>query len=234
MITPQLNTDMDKNMQSLPNQTEENVTKPDEHGGVHVQGHIKIFDPESGEVYVDKRNAIHYENISEAIAYCLANKGQSYIYEMHFGNGGTSIDPTGVINYLPSNTNTSNSNLYNPTFAKIVDNTSALNTDPTRNKIEVRHTPGRIYSDLVISCLLDYGEPTGQSAFDNSTSLDDTYTFDELGLKARSTDGTTGLTTTGKLLTHVVFHPVQKSLNRLIQIDYTVRIQTLTNLSSLG
>ena len=234
MITPQLNTDMDKNMQSLPNQTEENVAKPDEHSGVHVQGHIKIFDPESGEVYVDKRNAIHYENISEAIAYCLANKGQSYIYEMHFGNGGTSIDPTGVINYLPSNTNTSNSNLYNPTFAKIVDNTSALNTDPTRNKIEVRHTPGRIYSDLVISCLLDYGEPTGQSAFDNSTSLDDTYTFDELGLKARSTDGSTGLTTTGKLLTHVVFHPVQKSLNRLIQIDYTVRIQTLTNLSSLG
>lgn len=234
MITPQLNTDMDKNMQSLPNQIEEIGPKPDEQGGVHVQGHIKIFDPESGEVYVDKRNAIHYENISEAIAYCLANKGQSYIYEMHFGNGGTSIDPTGVINYLPSNTNTSNSNLYNPTFAKIVDNTSALNTDPTRNKIEIRHTPGRIYSDLVISCLLDYGEPAGQSAFDNSTSLDDTYTFDELGLKARSTDGTSGLITTGKLLTHVVFHPVQKSLNRLIQIDYTVRIQTLTNLSSLG
>lgn len=216
------------------NEFMETNKKPDETNGVHVQGHIKIFDPESGEVYVNKRNAIHYENISEAIAYTLANKGQSYIYEMHFGNGGTSIDPTGVINYLPSNVNTSNSNLYNPTFAKIVDNTSALNTDPTRNKIEVRHVPGRIYSDLVISCLLDYGEPTGQSAFDNSTRLDDTYTFDELGLKARSLDGTSGLTTTGKLLTHVVFHPVQKSLNRLIQIDYTVRIQTLTNLSSLG
>lgn len=234
MTIPRINTDMDKNTEFLENNSMENNKTPDENGSLHVQGHIKIFDPESGEVFVDKRNAIHYENISEAIAYTLANKGQSYIYEMHFGNGGTSIDPTGVINYLPSNTNTSNSNLYNPTFAKIVDNTSALNTDPTRNKIEVRHTPGRIYSDLVISCLLDYGEPTGQSAFDNSTTLEDTYTFDELGLKARSTDGTTGLTTTGKLLTHVVFHPVQKSLNRLIQIDYTVRIQTLTNLSSLG
>lgn len=233
MTINQLNTDMDKNMESSPNNID-TERKPDEQSGIHVQGHIKIFDPDSGEVFVDKRNAIHYENISEAIAYCLANKGQSYIYEMHFGNGGTSIDPTGIINYLPPNINTSNSDLYNPTFAKIVDNTSALNSDPSRNKIEIRHTPGRVYSDLVISCLLDYGEPSGQSAFDNSTTLTDSYTFDELGLKARSTDGTSGLTTTGKLLTHVIFHPVQKSLNRLIQIDYTVRIQTLTNLSSIG
>ena len=230
----QLNSNMDKNMEDLNENSTNTTAGPNEVGGIHVQGHIKIFDPESGEIYIDKRNAIHYENISEAIAYNLANKGQSYIYEMHFGNGGTSVDPTGIINYLPPNVNTSNSNLYNPTFAKIVDNTSALNADPTRNKMEIRHVPGRVYTDIVISCLLDYGEPAGQSAFDNSTNLEDTYTFDELGLKARSTDGSSGLTTTGKLLTHVIFHPVQKSLNRLIQIDYTVRIQTLTNLSSVG
>jgi hypothetical protein len=234
MTDAKLNSNMDKNMEDLHKNSTENDSKPNEVGGIHVQGHIKIFDPESGEIYIDKRNAIHYENISEAIAYNLANKGQNYIYEMHFGNGGTSVDPTGIINYLPPNVNTSNSNLYNPTFAKIVDNTSALNADPTRNKIEIRHVPGRVYTDIVISCLLDYGEPTGQSAFDNSTNLEDTYTFDELGLKARSNDGSSGLTTTGKLLTHVIFHPVQKSLNRLIQIDYTVRIQTLTNLSSIG
>jgi hypothetical protein len=234
MNTTQLNSNMDKNIENLEQNIMDKDTKPNETGGIHVQGHIKIFDPESGEVYIDKRNAIHYENISEAIAYTLANKGQSYIYEMHFGNGGTSVDPTGIINYLPPNVNTSNSNLYNPTFAKIVDNTSALNADPTRNKMEIRHVPGRVFTDIVISCLLDYGEPTGQAAFDNSTNLEDTYTFDELGLKASSTDGSSGLTTTGKLLTHVIFHPVQKSLNRLIQIDYTVRIQTLTNLSSIG
>jgi len=226
------NDNTDKTMEE---KTQDNIErKPDETGGIHVQGHIKIFDPESGQVFIDKRNAIHYENISEAIAYTLANKGQSYIYEMHFGNGGTSVDPTGVINYLPSNTNTQNANLYNPTFAKIVYDTATANTDPIRNRIEVRHVPGQVFSDLVITCLLDYGEPAGQSAFDNSQNLNDEFVFDELGLKARSTDGSAGLTTTGKLLTHVVFHPVQKSLNRLIQIDYTVRIQTLTNLSFIG
>ena len=97
-----------------------------------------------------------------------------------------------------------------------------------RNKIEVRHTPGLVYTDIVVSCLLDYGEPSGQQAFDNTTNFDDDFVFDELGLK--SWNGTAG---TGKLLTHVVFHPVQKSLNRLIQIDYTVRIQTLTSLGTV-
>ena len=76
--------------------------------------------------------------------------------------------------------------------------------------------------------MLDYGEPSGQEAFDNSTDMDGNYVFDELGLKAYTPNGAN----TGRLLTHVVFHPVQKSLNRQIQIDYTVRIQTLTNLSA--
>lgn len=208
--------------------------KPDDIGGIYVRGHIKIFDPETKEVFIDKSNAIHYENISAALAYGLAHKDQNYIYEMHFGNGGSSVDPTGVITYLPTNTTGQNSNLYNGTYSKIVDDASSNNTNPTQNYIEVRHVPGQVYTDILVSCLLDYGEPAGQSAFDNSQSLIDTYTFDELGLFARSTDGTSGLTTTGPMLTHVIFHPIQKSLNRLIQVDYTVRIQTLTNLSAIG
>jgi hypothetical protein len=208
--------------------------KPDDIGGIYVRGHIKIYDPKTKEVFIDKSNAIHYENISAALAYGLAHKDQNYIYEMHFGNGGSSVDPTGVITYLPTNTTGQNSNLYNGTYSKIVDNASSNNTNPTQNYIEVRHVPGQVYTDILVSCLLDYGEPAGQSAFDNSQSLIDTYTFDELGLFARSTDGTSGLTTTGTMLTHVIFHPIQKSLNRLIQVDYTVRIQTLTNLSAIG
>ena len=204
--------------------------KPDDIGGVHVQGHIKIFDPESEEVYVDKRNAIHYENMSEALALSVSNKGTGYISEMWFGNGGTTVDTTGVITYLPTNTNVQNADLYSPQYYKIVDDTNATNTDPTRNKIVVTHTPGFVYTDILVSCLLDYDEPSGQSVFDNSQDLNGQFVFDELGLKGYSTNGAG----TGKLLTHVIFSPIQKSLNRLIQIDYTVRIQTLTNLSSQG
>ena len=153
---------------------------------------------------------------------------------MVFGNGGTSVDTSGIITYLPTNTVGQNTNLYNPTYSKIVDNTSIANPDPVNNKITVTHIPGRVYTDILISCLLDYGEPSGQALFDNSQNLSSEYVFDELGLRGRSTDGSAGLTSTGLLLTHVIFHPVQKSLNRLIQIDYTVRVQTLTNLSSIG
>ena len=201
---------------------EQEIRKPDETGGFHIQGHIKIFDPESGEVFTDKRNAIHFENISVALANSLSNQGFGTIYSMDFGNGGTTVDPTGLITYLTPNTVGINSSLYNKTYSKIVDQNSSANTDPIRNNMTLRHISGATYSDIVVSCLLDYGEPTGQAAFDNSVDLDGNFVFDELGLRSYDPNGT------GKLLTHVIFHPVQKSLNRLLQIDYTVRIQSLT------
>lgn len=203
------------------------VKQPNEIPNVSIEGHIKIFDPETDEIFVDKRNAIHYENFSLALAKSVSNGTTGFIHEMHFGNGGTSVSSTGIITYLPANNSGSSADLYNKTYYKVVDATSSSNPDPTRNKMTVSHTAGTVYSDILVTCLLDYGEPAGQEAFDNSASLDGTYVFDELGLK--SWEGTIG---EGNLLTHVVFHPVQKSLNRLIQIDYTVRIQTLTNLSS--
>jgi len=193
-----------------------------EQNGVFVQGHIKIHSPETGEVFVNKKNAIHYENMSISLAESLANAGQGFIYEMSFGNGGTNIDPTGVITYLTPNSTGTNASLYNQTFTKVVDDRSINNLDPSRNKIETRHVSGTNYTDILVTCLLDYGEPDGQDAFDTASDSDALYVFDELGLRSYSPDGT------GRLITHVIFHPVQKSLNRLIQIDYTVRVQSLS------
>jgi hypothetical protein len=200
-------------------------------GLAKIEGFVKIHDPVTGEILVDKKNAIHYENISYAMAQTLSNRtsaqGGGWIYQMAFGNGGSSVDPTGIITYLPPNTTGQNAELYNETYAKVVDDNSAADTDSANNKMTVLHTSGKVYTDILVTCLLDYGEPPGQQAFDNSTNFNGEYVFDELGLKTWN-----GSATDLRLITHVIFHPVQKSLNRQIQIDYTIRIQTLTNLSA--
>lgn len=199
----------------------------DEINNSNIIGFLKVFDPKTNEIFFEGNNAIHFENISESMASSLSNKTNGYIYKMAFGNGGTSVDPTGIITYLPANSTGQNADLYNETFSKVVDDNSLTNTDTTRNNLSVVHTPGKVYTDILVSCLLDYSEPAGQQAFDNSTDLNGEFVFDELGLKTWN-----GSATDLRLITHVVFHPVQKSLNRQIQIDYTVRVQTLTNLST--
>lgn len=217
----------EKDMNQSDNQKNHKESRPQEVGGFHFEGHIKIFDPENNEVFIDKRNAIHYENMSVAMANSLSNQGLGTVYQMAFGTGGTIVDPTGIITYLTPNTIGINSSLYNQTYVKIVDQNASENLDPIRNKTEVRHISGATYSDILITCTLDYGEILDQEAFDNSQNLDGNFVFDELGLKSYNPNGE------GKLLTHVVFHPVQKSLNRLLQIDYTIRIQSLTGFTEV-
>jgi hypothetical protein len=197
-------------------------------GQFKIDGFLKIYDPNDGEVFVDKHNAIHYENISIAMAQSLADRGLGFVYEMAFGNGGSSVDPTGVITYLPPNTIGQNADLYNQTYKKVVNDKSAANQDPQNNRMTVLHTAGTVYTDILVTCLLDYGEPPEQQAFDNSTNFNGEFVFDELGLKAWN-----GAPDNLRLITHVIFHPVQKSLNRQIQIDYTLRIQTLSNINAV-
>jgi hypothetical protein len=220
-------TDIKENNMPNNQQPPKTLDSPNETGGFHFEGHIKIFDPQTQEVFIDKRNAIHYENMSVAMVQSLSNQGLGTVYQMVFGTGGTIVDPTGLITYLTPNTIGVNSSLYNQTYTKIVDQNATENVDPIRNKMEVRHISGATYSDILISCLLDYGEPLDQEAFDNSVDMSGNFVFDELGLRSYNPNGE------GKLLTHVVFHPVQKSLNRLLQIDYTIRVQSLTGFTEV-
>jgi hypothetical protein len=215
-----------KNMPVNPQQSHDLDSQMTEFPGVKVQGHIKIYDPETQEVYVNKRNAIHYENFSLALVNSVANMGYGMVTNMSFGNGGSRVDPTGIITYLTPNTIGQNAALYNETYTKIIDASSSANLDPARNYMETRHILGNTYTDLLVSCLLDFGEPSGQNAFDNSSNLDGKYVFDELGLKGYDASGNL------MLLTHVIFHPVQKSLNRMIQIDYTIRVQSISGVGA--
>lgn len=191
---------------------------------IKVEGFLKIYDPISGDVLVDRKNAIHYENFALALARSISNQGFGTIAEMSFGNGGTRVDQTGIITYLTPNTIGTTAGLYNQTYSKVVDARQSTDLDPSRNFMEVRHIAGTPYADVLVSCLLDFGEPSGQAAFDTATNSESAYVFDEIGLRSYSPNGQG----TGSLLTHVIFHPVQKSLNRMIQIDYTIRIQSLT------
>lgn len=199
-----------------------NISK--DKSAISIQGHIKIYDPISQEIFVNKRNAIHYENFSIALAQSIANQGEGPIAEMVFGNGGTRIDNTGIITYLTPNNIGDSASLYNQTYYKIVDAKNINSLDPARNFMETRHIAGTVYTDVLVSCMLDFGEPNTQAAFDNETNTDGEFVFDELGLKSYNPEGPNA----GMLLTHVIFHPVQKSLNRMIQVDYTVRIQSLS------
>ena len=194
--------------------------------GFDVSGHILIRDKESGEELVNKRNAIHYGNLGYLISQALGNQDNKIIHFMAFGNGATSVDSSGKVIYKSTNTSESretDASLYRKTFAKVISNT-AQNSDQTNNKLEVIEGSG--FTDMKITCTLGLNEPAGQDSFDTSSSNEGDYIFDELGL-VTYVDGSNATTasSSGELLTHVIFHPVQKSLNRIIEVIYTLRIQ---------
>lgn len=147
---------------------------------------------------------------------------------MCFGNGAATVSGTGTITYLPPNVVGTSAQLYNETYFKCINDLSPYNFDPQNNYITTAHSVGTTYSDVIVTCRLGVAEPAGQEAFDNATDLSGNYVFNELGLKAfNSVDAANNNDATGMLLTHVIFSPVQKSLNRQLEIVYTIRIQTV-------
>ena len=188
-----------------------------------ITGHVLIRDLITGEVLVDKDNAINYENFSISLAQTIADRPQGWIQEMCFGNGGATVSEIGTITYLPPNVIGQTATLYNQTYYKVVNDQSPLDLNPSQNYISTAHVDGTTFTDVIVTCTLDLGEPAGQDAFDTATNITGNYVFNELGLKAFSSNGPD----TGRLLTHVIFSPVQKSLNRQIQVVYTISIQTV-------
>ena len=195
---------------------------PNETAGINVEGHVLIRDKETGETLLNQRNAIHYGNMANLIANALNNGSGAYIQYMAFGNGGTSVDTTGKVLYKTprvSEAYESGANLYSRTYYKTINT-----TNNELDKIDIIAGPS--YTDIKMTCTLGYDEPADQDLFDSSTTNEGDYIFDEMSIFSYPSDPSNDVPiNTSTMLTHVIFHPVQKSQNRIIEIIYTIRIQ---------
>ena len=188
----------------------------DDNSMLGMDGHVLIRDIDTGEVLLNKHNAINFYNMSIALAHLLANKeddglGNFNIATLALGNGGTQIDGSGNVFYKTPNVGTTSSELYAETHANPVQPIAPDVTNP--NQVDANPHDGQVYSDVVVTATLEYAEPAGQNPIDNDTGAG-AYVFDEMGLKTAS----------GKYLTHLIFHPIEKSANRKLEIIYTIRI----------
>ena len=205
-----------------------------------VIGTLKIYDKDSGEVLVQKKNAIHPGNMAYVLASAMAGKPTSvnssgdapHINWMQFGKGG-SVSTT-TLSYKSPRVNStydelavtaSNSSLYTPTYEQETENTVYF-PGGAMGDLTVPNNTAKVNFSVNISHS-DYQTAVGGSIPTTDSSVAPDYTFDEIGLLAgvRNSGATTLDRTKTLMLTHVTFHPVLLSANRTIVIDYTVTIQ---------
>lgn len=170
---------------------------------IQVIGHVHMVD-DLGTVLLDKKNAVHPQNMARVIARALANESNYFIHRIAFGNGGTVVTGAGAITYnTPNDGITDNagyaSQLYNETYYEIIDeNGIMVGTGPGANPsgdgpstpnvqdgIGVYSEELGLISKVIISATLNPGEPSGQYPTDNLAAIEDTegdFTFDEIAL----------------------------------------------------
>jgi hypothetical protein len=183
---------------------------------VSVIGHVLIKDKRSGDVLLNKNNAVHSKNLALAIARGLANQDNHEIYQIKLGNGGSSVDSLNQISFLPPNVTSASATLYNETYFEVVDGLGAHSAaGPADNSVTILESPAPATSVLVIvSATISANEPSGQALTDASPDTTDEYAFDELGL----------FTSDNKLLSHIIFSPILKTANRELVITYTLTV----------
>jgi hypothetical protein len=198
---------------------------------VSVEGFVLIKDITNDRVLYQGRNAIHQENMSVALAQALSRGAGSFVSEMWFGCGAAIIATDGTISYRKPNVNGVNADLYQPTYFRVIDETDYNRAAESTDNVTIGHVAGTNYADTVVTVTLSNTDPLkGASEFNlydytngslEATVYDGEFEFNEIGLK---TKGDNGLKS-GKLLTHFIFHPVQKSADQTIQIVYTLRVR---------
>lgn len=188
-----------------------------------VTGHVLIKDRATGEVLVNKKNAIHNKNMAVAIARGLANEppdlgtgiGTNQIYKLKLGNGGSVVDNTNIITYQQPNVVGTGATLYNETYSEVIDEAQAGTA--TENSVTYLESAALDETSIVIcTATIAAGEPAGQDVTDTEGNpyTESVYAFDELGL----------FTSDDRMLSHIIFSPILKTANREIVVTYTLTI----------
>lgn len=175
------------------------------------QGHLRIYEKETGKILLDQHNDINPENFSYAIATSLVGQASSgNIKYMVFGNGGARATSSNKYIYSVPQTIGRAATLYNETYRKDMEK------EDEENYMKVTHAPGNDYSDIVVHCTLAKDEVIGILGSDGENgSIITDHTFSEIGLETAGKD----------LITHICFFPIQKTQNSSLIIDYLLRIQ---------
>lgn len=183
------------------------------------QGHLRIWDKETGEVLLEQHNDINLENFSYAVATSLIGlldeSGNCYghIRKMVFGNGGARVTSSNKYIYSVPQTVGRAATLYNQIYEKDI-----IKEKDEENYMMVTHATGNEYSDIVIRCTIPMDEKITErneaTTDENGTIIND-VTFNEIGL----------VTTGGDLITHICFFPIQKNANTSLIVEYVIRIQ---------
>jgi hypothetical protein len=202
---------------------------------ITVAGHVLITDKSTGEVLVHAKNAIHSRNMATAIARGLSNTVNYQIFKIKLGNQGTYIDNSEQIVFRPPNVTSDSADLYNPTYAEVVDEAdSAIGAG---NSVSFTNIPGTTNTRVIITAVISANEainretdeagtatPTADPNTDATLDPEGQYFFDELGLFTKQTSGTV-LDGGGELLlTHLVYSPIEKTANRELVIVYSLTI----------
>lgn len=163
---------------------------------------VLILDDISGDILLDKSNAIHSQNMARIIARGLSNEPNSTIYRIAFGNGGSIIDAGGNIVLNTPNDGTggegADSRLYNETYSEILYGTDngrdpgsfgpggirtggGENLDPSMPNNISSEEVGR-KSNVIVNAVLGVNEPNSQlMASTDFVSNDEAFSFDEIG-----------------------------------------------------
>ena len=214
-----------------------------------VIGTLKIYDKDSGEMLVQKKNAIHPGNMAYVLASALAGKPTSVnasgsapsINWMAFGNGG-SVSTT-TLSYKSPRVSTiydtqsiiaSSSSLYSPKYEQeilAVGKTVSYPGQPLDGDLKVPNNTAKVKFSVEVSHAKYAADARqGSELIPASDSSTDTtavaaFTFDEIGLLSGVTNAGVLEKEKTLMLTHVTFHPVLLAANRTIVIDYTITIQ---------